>query len=59
MTDLFKRYASADPRAKADSLRQAMLNLLDGPGFIIPQTGKSGFAYAHPLFWAPFVLVGD
>ena len=59
MTDLFKRYASADPRAKADNLRQAMLNLLDGPGFIIPQTGKSGFAYAHPLFWAPFVLVGD
>ena len=23
------------------------------------ETFKSGFAYAHPLFWAPFVLVGD
>ena len=22
-------------------------------------TGKSIFAYAHPVFWAPFSLVGD
>jgi CHAT domain-containing protein len=21
--------------------------------------GKSKYSYAHPLFWAPFVVVGD
>ena len=59
MTDLFKRYAAAAPTAKAESLRLAMLGLLDGPGSVAPATGKSDYAYAHPLFWAPFVLVGD
>jgi CHAT domain-containing protein len=58
MTDLFRRYASGAPTAKADSLRQAMITLIDGPGFIDPATGKPAYAYAHPLFWAPFVLVG-
>lgn len=59
MTDLFKRYAAGAASAKAGSLRQAMLDLLDGPGALDPATRKPAYAYAHPLFWAPFVLVGD
>ena len=59
MTDLFKRYAAGAPTAKADSLQKAILGLLDGPGFLDPANGKPAFSYAHPLFWAPFVLVGD
>ena len=59
MTDLFKRYAAGAPTAKADSLQKAMLGLLDSPGFLDPANGKPAFSYAHPLFWAPFVLVGD
>ena len=59
MTDLFKGYAAGAPTAKADSLRKAMLDLMDGPGSVVPSTGKSEYSYAHPLFWAPFVLVGD
>ena len=59
MTDLFKRYAAGAPTAKADSLQKAMLGLLDGPGLLDPANGKPAFSYAHPLFWAPFVLVGD
>jgi len=59
MTDLFKRYAAGAPTAKADSLKQAMVGLLDSPGFLDPANGKPAFSYAHPLFWAPFVLVGD
>ncbi|MEI6300810.1 MAG: CHAT domain-containing tetratricopeptide repeat protein [Betaproteobacteria bacterium] len=59
MTDLFKRYAAGAPTAKADSLKQAMIGLLDSPGFLDPANGKPAFSYAHPLFWAPFVLVGD
>ena len=59
MADLFKRYAAGSPTAKADSLQSAMVALLDSPGFVDPATGKPAYAYAHPLFWAPFVLVGD
>jgi hypothetical protein len=36
-----------------------MVAMIDGPGFIDPASGKPAFSYAHPLFWAPFVLVGD
>ena len=40
-------------------LRQAMLALIDGPGYTDATTGVTQFSYAHPLFWAPFVFVGD
>ena len=36
---------------------QAMLGLIDGPGFV--DDGKTVFSYAHPIFWAPFSVVGD
>lgn len=56
-TELFRRQA-ADPKlTRAQALRQAMLQLIDGPGYV--QGGKSIYTYAHPLFWAPFALVGD
>ena len=28
-------------------------------GFVDPKTKQRVFSYAHPLFWAPFTLVGD
>jgi CHAT domain-containing protein len=59
MSDLFRRYATGPAQAKAESLRQAMVAMIDSPGFIAPATGKPAYSYAHPLFWAPFVLVGD
>ncbi len=43
---------------RAEALRQAMLALIDGPGFVDGE-GRSAFVYAHPLFWAPFSVVGD
>ncbi|HEY1503185.1 MAG TPA: CHAT domain-containing protein [Stellaceae bacterium] len=57
-TELFKREA-ASPGIAREALRQAMLSLIDGPGMIEPATQKSLYSYAHPLFWAPFSLVGD
>jgi CHAT domain-containing protein/tetratricopeptide (TPR) repeat protein len=57
-TEIFRRQA-ADPKlARAEALRQAMLHLMDrevGLG----ADGKPGYSYAHPMFWAPFSLVGD
>lgn len=59
MTDLFKRQVHTPGLAKAEALRQAMAALRDGPGSVDAKTGKTNFSYAHPLFWAPFVVVGD
>ncbi len=58
-TDLFRRQ-SADPGlTRAEVLRQTMNGLIDGPGHVDPGTGQVVFSYAHPIFWAPFSLVGD
>jgi CHAT domain-containing protein len=57
-TDLFRRQAADPTLTRADALRQAMLGLIDGPGFRDAQ-GRTVFSYGHPIFWAPFSLVGD
>ena len=33
--------------------------LVDGQGYVDPASGRIAFSYAHPIFWAPFALVGD
>ncbi|HLJ21264.1 MAG TPA: CHAT domain-containing protein, partial [Stellaceae bacterium] len=58
-TDLFKRIADNPDLPRAEALRQAELALIDGPGAVDPDTKQTLFSYAHPLFWAPFTLVGD
>ncbi len=32
---------------------------IDGPGKVDPKTKVTVYSYAHPLFWAPFTLIGD
>jgi CHAT domain-containing protein len=59
MVDLFRRRVAEPTMAKSEALRQAMLALSSGPGATDAKTGKSPYSYAHPLFWAPFVVVGD
>ena len=56
-TDLFKRQAGDPALTRAQALRRAMAGLIDGPGFV--EVGKTVYSYAHPLFWAPFSLIGD
>jgi CHAT domain-containing protein len=58
ISDLFRRQA-VDPKvSRAEALRQAMMGLLDGAGFT-DEKGATLFAYAHPLFWAPYSIIGD
>ncbi|HZQ74667.1 MAG TPA: CHAT domain-containing protein [Burkholderiales bacterium] len=53
-TGVFRRQA-ADPKlSRAEALRRAMLDLLQGR-----EGDGPGYTYAHPLFWAPFSLVGE
>jgi len=58
MSDLFRRQ-SADPKlSRGEALRQAMIALVDGPGSV-DDAGHTVFTYAHPLFWAPYSVIGD
>ena len=57
MTDLFKRQQQTQGITKSEALRQAMLNQVDQGG--MKEGGNMKYSYAHPLFWAPFVVVGD
>lgn len=58
VTDLFRRQSSDPALSRGEALRQASMALLDGPGFT-DESGKTVFAYAHPLFWAPYSIIGD
>ena len=58
-TTLFRLRAENPKLRRAEALRQAMLALIDGKGATDPKTGAVLFSYAHPIFWAPFSLVGD
>lgn len=58
VTDIFRQKAAGSTITRAEALRLAMLKLMDGPGYSDEQ-GKASFTYAHPLFWAPYSLVGN
>ena len=57
-TDLFRRQHADQKLPRGEALRQAMMALMDGPGFA-GSDGKTVFTYAHPLFWAPYSIIGD
>jgi CHAT domain-containing protein len=57
-TKLFEHQAVNPTATRAEALRVTMLDLMDKavPGDTL---GARGYTYAHPMFWAPFSLVGD
>ena len=58
MTDMFKRQQQKQGQNKAEYLQASMVSMIDSMS-AQDAKGKSKYAYAHPLFWAPFVVVGD
>jgi CHAT domain-containing protein len=58
VSELFKRQAGQASVSRAEALRQASMALLDGPGYV-DGSGKTQFTYAHPIFWAPYTIIGD
>jgi CHAT domain-containing protein len=58
-TRLFKNQKLGGALSRARTLRKSMLELIDGPGLKDNASGKIVTSYAHPIFWAPFVIVGE
>jgi len=60
MTDFYRRWVSTlTPTTKSEALQQAQLDLLlgrNGPAGIDPTLSPR---YAHPYYWAPFILTGN
>ncbi|MFA7268548.1 MAG: CHAT domain-containing tetratricopeptide repeat protein [Sterolibacterium sp.] len=52
---VFDALAAAPALPRAEALRRSMLQLMREKG----EDGALVFSYAHPLFWAPYALVGD
>ena len=59
MTDLFRRQSEQPSLLKAEALRLAMLQLADKGVAKDEKSGKALYSYGHPLFWAPYSLVGN
>lgn len=59
VTGAFSRYAADPNLSRAEALRQSILALMNSPGAVDPATKQAAFSYAHPMFWAPYALVGD
>jgi CHAT domain-containing protein len=57
-TDLFRRQRADPALTRGEALRQAMIGLLDGRG-AVDGSGRTVYSYAHPLFWAPYSVIGD
>jgi CHAT domain-containing protein len=58
ITDLFRRQRADPALTRGEALRQAMIALLDGSG-AVDSAGHTIYSYAHPLFWAPYSVIGD
>jgi CHAT domain-containing protein len=60
LTTALFRYQRKDQKlSKAYAFRKSMLDLIMGPGLRDDGGNKIIASYAHPLFWAPFILMGD
>jgi CHAT domain-containing protein len=55
----FYRLRDADRLSKAAALRQAQLLLIHGQRAPGSSAGAGPHPYAHPFYWAPFILMGN
>jgi CHAT domain-containing protein len=56
--DLFQRQVKSSGLSRAAALKGTLSYMIDEGAFKDEQ-GRKVYSYSHPLFWAPFTLVGD
>ena len=59
VTGIFQYQRDDKTLSRSQALRKSMLNILDNEYIKDDVAGKVVSSYAHPIFWAPFVIVGD
>ena len=59
MTGLFSHYAQEKGLPRAQAHRKSINELIDSQGLKDIATGKTIASYAHPFFWAPYIIMGD
>lgn len=57
-TSAFQYYRD-EPMRRAEALRKAMLDMIEEGYLRDSDTGEEIASYAHPIFWAPFIVAGD
>ena len=57
-TAIFRHQKENPGITNAQAHQMAMLQLIDGHG-MLDVDGRIIASYAHPFFWAPFIIVGD
>jgi len=58
-TSLFQYQKAHTSLSRARALQHIMLDLIDNRHIKDPSSGQIVSSYAHPLFWAPFIVFGD
>ncbi len=58
-TGVFRFQKADQSLTRSQSLRKAVLDLMDNQLLKDTTTQRVIASYAHPLFWAPFIVVGD
>lgn len=58
-TAIFRFQQEDSSLSRSAGVRKAILDLIENGEMEDPRTGQKVASYAHPLFWAPFIVVGD
>ena len=58
-TELFRYQQENKSLSTASALQKSIFKTIDGPGLKDYTTGEIVASYAHPFFWAPFVIIGE
>jgi CHAT domain-containing protein len=57
--NLVRRQQENAELQRAEALQQAQTWLIDRGEYVDAGSNRILFSYAHPIFWAPFTLIGD
>ncbi|MFH1981435.1 MAG: CHAT domain-containing tetratricopeptide repeat protein [Pseudomonadota bacterium] len=58
-TELFRYQQENKSLSTASALQNSIFKIMEGPGLKDNTTGEIVASYAHPFFWAPFVIIGE
>lgn len=59
ITDTFRYQKEESTITRSRALQKAMVNLIDREHLVDAESGTIISSYAHPFFWAPFIIVGE